>query len=665
MIAVLRGGSRSRVPLRLQADAPRWAIRLAPASRVFTPIHRATAREADPTGVRTHCPAHMALRIEDYAVIGDTQSAALVGSDGSIDWLCLPRFDSGACFAALLGTPEHGRWLLAPQEPLRQTRRRYRGDSLVLETEFHTDDGVVRVVDGMPIRTRWPDLARVVEGIQGKVRMRMELVIRFDYGSIVPWVRKGRDNALLAIGGPDALELLSPVPTHGERMTTVATFDVSAGERVPFLLTWHPSHQAPPIPSDPIHQLAETERYWQRWSDRCGYRGPWREAVVRSLLTLKALTYAPTGGIVAAVTTSLPEQIGGVRNWDYRYCWGRDATLCLYALLQGGYHEEARAWRDWLLRSVAGSPDDLRTLYGVRGERRLPELELPWLPGYENSRPVRVGNRAVDQLQLDVYGELMDALYTARRVGLSNDENAWRLQRILMEWLEHNWSQPDEGIWEVRGPRRQFTHSKVMCWVALDRAVKMVEQFGLRGPTDRWRKVRDRIHAEVCQNGWNETRGSFTQSYGSDALDASLLLIPQVGFLPASDPRVVKTVEAIQRDLIQEGFVLRYRTDASAGVDGLPPGEGAFLPCSFWLADALAMLNRHDEAHALFERLLALRNDVGLLSEEYDPYARRLVGNFPQAFSHIALVDTASNLARLPSAPGEHRGDGRGRAGSE
>ena len=606
----------------------------------------------------------MGLRIEDYAVIGDTQSAALVGRDGSIDWLCLPRFDSGACFAALLGTPDHGRWLLRPTSPVRETRRRYRGDSLVLETEFHTDDGVVRVVDAMPIRTRWPDLVRAVEGVEGRVPMRMELVIRFDFGSIVPWVRKVGRNTLLAVGGPDALELRSPVPTRGEGMTTVADFEVSAGERVPFLLTWHASHEEPPLPADPLKQLDETERYWQRWADRCSYQGPWREAVVRSLLTLKALTYAPTGGIVAAVTTSLPERIGGVRNWDYRYCWVRDATLCLYALLQGGYHEEARAWRDWLLRSVAGSPDDLRILYGVRGERRLPELELPWLPGYENSRPVREGNRAADQLQLDVYGELMDAMYTARRVGLTNSENAWRVLRIQMQWLERNWTQPDEGIWEVRGPRRQFTHSKVMCWVALDRAVKMVEQFGLHGPVDRWRAVRDQIHAEVCEKGWNAARGSFTQFYGSDALDASLLLIPQVGFLPAKDPRVVSTVDTIQRELVHDGLVLRYRTE-EIGVDGLPPGEGAFLPCSFWLADALAMLDRHDEARALFERLLGLRNDVGLLSEEYDPRACRLVGNFPQAFSHIALVDTASNLGRLPSAPGEHRGDGRGRGSSQ
>jgi len=606
----------------------------------------------------------MGLRIEDYAIIGDTQSAALVGNDGSIDWLCLPRFDSGACFAALLGTPEQGRWLIAPQGEVRKTQRRYRGDSLVLETEFHTEDGVVRVVDGMPVRTRWPDLVRAVEGVKGRVRMRMELVIRFDYGSIVPWVRNVGRNTLLAVGGPDALELRSPVPTRGEGMTTVAEFEVTEGQRLPFLLTWHPSHEDPPHPPDPLHQLDATTRHWQKWADRCSYQGPWREAVVRSLLTLKALTYEPTGGIVAAVTTSLPECIGGVRNWDYRFCWVRDATLSLYALLQGGYQEEARAWADWLLRSVAGSPDDLRTLYGVQGERRLTELELPWLSGYEGSRPVRIGNRAVDQLQLDVYGELLDAQYTAARVGLLSTKNAWSLARSLMRWLEHNWTRPDEGIWEVRGPRRHFTHSRVMCWVAFDRAVKMVEQFGLQGPIDRWRAVRDQIHADVCEKGWNPRRAAFTQFYGSDALDASLLIMPQVGFLPAKDPRVAKTVEAIQRELVFDGLVLRYRAD-DPGVDGLPPGEGAFLPCSFWLADALAQLDRHDEAQALFEHLLSLRNDVGLLSEEYDPRACRLVGNFPQAFSHIALVDTASNLGRLPGAPGEHRGDGRGRASSK
>ncbi|HEY3585993.1 MAG TPA: glycoside hydrolase family 15 protein, partial [Myxococcaceae bacterium] len=555
----------------------------------------------------------MALRIEDYAVIGDTQSAALVGRDGSIDWLCFPRFDSPACFAALLGTPDHGRWLLAPEAPVREIRRQYRGDTLVLETEFHTDEGVVRVIDAMPIRTRWLDLVRVVEGVKGRVRMKMELVVRFDYGSIIPWVRQTK-RALLAVGGPDALELFSPVPTHGKDFTTVASFDVAAGDRLPFLVNWYPSHEDPPPRTDPLRELTQTERYWQKWSDRCAYKGPWREAVVRSLLTLKALTYAPTGGIVAAVTTSLPEQLGGVRNWDYRYCWVRDATLCIYALAQGGYLEEAKAWRDWLHRSVAGSPDDLRILYGVQGERRLTELELPWLPGYEDSRPVRVGNQAANQLQLDVYGELMDAVYTTARMGMHTSENTWRVQRSLIQWLERNWQQPDEGIWEVRGPRRQFTHSKVMCWVALDRTVKMVEQFGLTGPVDQWRRLRDRIHADVCENGWSEKRQSFTQFYGSELLDASLLLIPQLGFLPAKDPRVVKTVDAIQSELMQDGLVHRYRTDV-AGVDGLPPGEGVFLPCSFWLADALAMLDRQEEAQELFERLLSLRNDVGLLSE--------------------------------------------------
>jgi GH15 family glucan-1,4-alpha-glucosidase len=600
----------------------------------------------------------MPLPIEDYALIGDSQSAALVGADGSIDWLCFPRFDSGACFAALLGTPEHGRWLLAPEGEVLRRGRRYRGDSLVLETEFRTESGTARVVDCMPVRTQWPDVVRVVEGVEGQVRMRMELIIRFDYGSIIPWVRSIGKDVLLAVGGPDALELRTPVPTRGEGLTTVASFDVRKGDQVPFLLSWHPSHERSPHLRDPVRELVHTERHWQRWADACTYQGPWREAVVRSLVTLKALTYAPTGGIVAAPTTSLPEQLGGVRNWDYRYCWVRDATLSLYALLQGGYHEEARAWRNWLLRSVAGTPGDLNSLYGVAGERRLPELELPWLPGYQGAKPVRIGNAATTQLQLDVYGELMDALYTSARVGLRlpTDENAWRLEVALMKWLETRWSLPDEGIWEVRGPRRHFTHSKVMAWVALDRAVKSIEQFHLDGPVDRWRAVRDQIHADVCQKAWDPKQRSFTQYYGGDALDSSLLLIPQVGFLPASDDRVRGTVEAIQRNLLHDGLVCRYLTDPEGSVDGLPPGEGAFLPCTFWLADALAMIGRRDEARELFGRLLGLANDVGLLSEEYDPIAKRLVGNFPQAFSHIALVDTAANLTQLPSAPAEHRG---------
>jgi GH15 family glucan-1,4-alpha-glucosidase len=591
----------------------------------------------------------MALRIEDYAVISDTQSAALVGKDGSLDWLCLPRFDSGACFAALLGTPEHGRWLLAPAVPIRSVRRRYRDDSLVLETEFQTDEGVVRVVDCMPIRTRWPDVVRVVEGVSGSVPMRMELTIRFDYGSIVPWVRRMEDGTLLALAGPDALELRTPVELRGEGLKTVATFTVAKGDQVPFLLTWHPSQEKAPRPRDPVREIETTAHDWHQWAKRCTYRGPWREAAMRSLLTLKALTYSPTGGIVAAVTTSLPECLGGERNWDYRFCWVRDATLTLYALLQGGYQEEAEAWRDWLLRSVAGSPEDLRTLYGVAGERRLPELELHWLPGYEGSCPVRVGNAAAEQLQLDVYGELMDAAFTAAKLGMRHGGDTWSLLSHLIEWLETAWDQPDEGIWEVRGPRRHFTHSKVMAWVALDRAVKAIEELGFAGPLDRWRSVRDAIHRDVLDKAWDPNRRTFTQSYGSEELDASLLILPQVGFLPPSDPRIIGTVEAIERELVQDGFVLRYPT--TPGVDGLPPGEGAFLPCSFWLADALALIGRREEALQLFERLLALRNDVGLLSEEYDVRAGRLVGNFPQAFSHIALLATASNLGPSPGAP--------------
>ena len=598
----------------------------------------------------------MPLRLEDYALIGDTHSAALVGADGSIDWLCLPRFDSCACFAALLGSPENGRWLLAPEGEVRQRRQRYRGDSLVLETEFRTDSGVARVVDCMPVRTRWPDVVRVVEGVEGQVRMRMELVVRFDYGSIVPWVRSVAKDVLLTVAGPDALELRTPVPTRGEGLKTVATFDVGKGDQVPFLLTWHPGHERPPHPRNPVRELAHTERHWQRWADDCTYQGPWRRVVVRSLVTLKALTYAPTGGIVAAPTTSLPELLGGVRNWDYRFCWVRDATLSLYALLQGGYHEEARAWRNWLLRSVAGSPADLSTVYGVAGERRLPELVLPWLPGYEGAKPVRIGNAATAQVQLDVYGELIDALYTAARVGLPNDENAWRLQVALLEWLETGWSQPDEGIWEVRGPRRHFTHSKVMAWAAFDRAVKSVEQLHVEGPVERWAALRDQIHDDVCRKAWDPKQRTFTQFYGSDGVDASLLLIPEIGFLPPTDERVRGTVDAVQRTLLRDGFVCRYRTDSQGAVDGLPAGEGAFLPCSFWLADALAMSGRRDEAQELFERLIGLASDVGLLSEEYDPVAKRLVGNFPQAFSHIALVNTAANLSRLPSAPAEHRG---------
>ena len=585
----------------------------------------------------------MPSRIEDYALIGDCETAALVARNGSIDWLCFPRFDSGACFAALLGQPEHGRWLLAPQAEVRATRRRYRGDTLVLETEMETDEGAVLLVDCMPPRPNDAELVRLVIGLRGQVRMQMELIIRFDYGHIVPWVRH-TDFGIRAIAGPDTLLLRTPVETRGENLTTVAEFTVSAGERVPFILIWHPSQEAEPPALDAEQVVAKTEAWWQEWSGRCSYEGPWRDAVMRSLITLKALTYEPTGGIVAAATTSLPEQLGGVRNWDYRYCWIRDATFTLYSLMVGGYTAEAEAWREWLLRAVAGSPDQLNIMYGVAGEHRLTELELPWLPGYEGAAPVRIGNAAYEQFQLDVFGEIMDAAHLARRSGLPPDENGWRLQLSLIKHMENVWQEPDEGIWEVRGPRRHFTHSKVMAWVAADRMVKAVERFHLEGPVDRWRKLRAKIHDQVCREGFNASKNSFVQYYGGQDLDASLLMIPLVGFLPAGDPRMQGTVAAIERELMNDGFVDRYPTREH--VDGLPPGEGSFLACTFWLADNYALAGRRDEAEKIFERLLALRNDVGLLSEEYDPRAQRLVGNFPQAFSHVGLVNTARNLCQ-------------------
>ncbi len=592
----------------------------------------------------------MALRIEDYGLIGDTQTAALVGRDGSIDWLCLPRFDSGACFAALLGNPDHGRWIIRPATP-HTSRRRYRPDTLILETDFETETGTARVIDFMTVRHGEPDLVRIIEGLQGEVPMEMELIIRFDYGSVVPWVRS-LDGHLRAIAGPDAVSLWSAVQTHGKDLTTRADVVVREGDRIPFLLMWHPSHTSSPEPFDGIAALKDTERWWRAWCARCKYEGPWRDQVVRSLITLKALTFAPTGGIVAAPTTSLPEKIGGVRNWDYRYCWLRDATYTLYALMIGGYTEEAFAWRNWLLRAVAGDPSTLHIMYGVEGARRLPELELPWLPGYEGSRPVRIGNAAVNQLQLDVYGEVMDALHLSRRAGIAHDPNSWALQKALMTFLESGWCQPDEGIWEVRGPRRHFTHSKVMAWVAFDRAIKAVERFGRDGPADRWRKLRAEVHDEVCRKGFDAERNTFTQYYGSAELDASLLMIPLVGFLPAEDPRVRGTVQAIERDLMWNGFVQRYRPKEY--VDGLPSGEGVFLACTFWLADNYELQGRHDEAHRLFDRLLGLCNDLGLLSEEYDPDARRQLGNFPQAFSHVMLINTARNLSR-PHGPAEER----------
>jgi GH15 family glucan-1,4-alpha-glucosidase len=592
----------------------------------------------------------MAEPIEDYALIGDTHTAGLVSREGSIDWLCLPRFDSPACFAALLGDRSNGHWQLAPAGPVREVRRRYQGDTLVLETDYRTDDGVVRVVDCMPPRQSDPDVARVVQGVRGRVPMRMELTIRFDYGSIVPWVRHV-DGALHAIAGPDSVWLRTPVPVYGQNLTTLADFTVAEGERAPFMLTWHASHRPAPRRIDPVRALGDTEAWWGEWASGIDYVGGWQDAVIRSLLTLKALTYAPTGGIVAAPTTSLPEQLGGVRNWDYRYCWLRDATFTLSALMLAGLTDEAKAWREWLLRAVAGQPRQMQILYGVAGERRITEQELDWLAGYRESRPVRVGNAAVNQFQLDVYGEVMDALYLGRHIGLEMDETAWDFQRALLEFLESNWREPDEGIWEIRGPRRHFTHSKVMAWVALDRAIKAVELLGHDGPVDRWRGMRRELHDEVCREGYDSQRDAFVQYYGADHLDASLLQIPLVGFLPAGDPRVKGTVAAIQRELMVDGLVHRYPPEGSQSVDGLPPGEGTFLACTFWLADNLALMGRRDEALAIFERLLTLRNDVGLLAEEFDPASGHHLGNFPQAFSHVALVNTANYLSERPMPP--------------
>ncbi|MBM7112783.1 glycoside hydrolase family 15 protein [Archangium primigenium] len=590
--------------------------------------------------------------IEDYALIGDTQTAALVGRDGSIDWLCLPRFDSGACFAALLGKPEHGRWKLAPSCPGQVTAtRRYRPDSLVLETEYTTPEGVVRVVDCMPPRDRTPDVVRVVQGIRGRVSMNMQLVIRFDYGSVVPWVTR-ETGELRAVAGPDALSLFTPVAVHGHHLTTVADFTVSEGQSVPFVLRWHPSHEPAPPPLDGLEAVEDTVAWWKDWFSHCTYQGAWPEAVRTSLMTLKALTYAPTGGIVAAATTSLPERLGGMRNWDYRFCWLRDATFTLYALTLGGFREEAEAWRSWLMRSVAGDPAKLQIMYGVGGERRLTERTLPWLPGYGASKPVRTGNAAVDQFQLDVYGEVMDALHQAHRIGLRDDPRAWDVALVLMDFLESGWRNPDAGMWEVRGDLQHFTYSKVMAWVAFDRAVKAVQRQGMQGPAEHWMKVRDLIHQEICQNAYDADRGCFTQAYGTKSLDASLLLLPLVGFVSPRDPRMVGTVRAIEQELLEDGLVRRYHTHETD--DGLPPGEGRFLACSFWLADNYVLQGRRDEAVALFEHLLSLRNDVGLLAEEYDPVSRRQLGNFPQAFSHVGLINTAFNLERH-QGPAVHR----------
>jgi GH15 family glucan-1,4-alpha-glucosidase len=585
------------------------------------------------------------MRIEDYGLIGDLQTAALVGRDGSIDWLCFPRFDSGACFAALLGDAHNGRWKLAPDCEIERVERRYQGRSLVHELEFHTEHGRVRVLDFMPPRGTDPDVVRIVEGLEGNVPMRMELVLRFDYGSIVPWVRRLDDDTRIAVAGPDAIALRTPVALRGENLSTVAEFTVEPGERIPFVLTWFPSHLEPPRAITPEHALDDTCSFWKEWLHTCSYGGRYAEAVVRSLMVLKAMTYAPTGGLVAAPTTSLPEQIGGVRNWDYRYCWLRDASFALAALIGNGFVAEAGAWRSWLLRAVAGDPDDLQIMYGPAGERRLIELELEWLAGYEGSTPVRVGNVASTQFQLDVYGEVLDVLYQARLRGLPADDSAWALVRHLLANLETRWREPDEGIWEVRGPKRHFTHSKVMAWVAFDRGIRLIEELGREGPVERWRAVREEISAEVLKRGFDDELGSFVQSYGSKRLDASLLTIPLYGFLPPDDPRVRGTLEAVRRELLVDGFVQRYRHDEEVeAVDGLPPGEGAFFLCSFWFVDNLVLLGELDEACELFDRLLALRNELGLLSEEYDARLARLVGNFPQAFSHIGLVNTALRL---------------------
>ncbi len=581
-------------------------------------------------------------RIADYALLGDLQTAALVSREGSVDWACFPRFDSGACFASLLGTPQNGRWLLAPQERVLRTERRYLPGSLILETTHTTASGQVRVIDFMPPRGEAPDIVRIVEGVTGQVSLRSELIVRFDYGHIVPWVRHV-DDARVALAGPDALVFRTPAPTRGEHLTTLSEMTVGPGERVPFVLTWYPSHQPVPDAVDPEAAFQDTIVYWAEWLESRQPGRPLDAAVEQSLLVLKSLTYAPTGGIVAAPTTSLPEVIGGVRNWDYRYCWLRDASLTLMAMLQAGYRTEAAAWEEWLLRAVAGSPNEVQIMYGIAGERRLEERELPWLPGFLDSRPVRVGNAASHQLQLDVYGEVIDAAYQARAYGVNGSEFNWALLRHLLTWLEDGWRQKDAGIWEVRGEPRHFTHSKVMAWVAFDRGVRMCEEFGLEGPVARWQAIRDEIHAEVLERAWNPRLQAYSQSYGSDELDASVLQMPIVGFLDANDPRFVSTVAAMQQHLSVDGFLLRYHSDSQ--VDGLPAGEGVFLACSYWLVEVLALQDRYDEACELFGRLLALRNDLGLCSEEYDPESDMLLGNFPQAFTHLALVEAAMTLS--------------------
>jgi len=594
----------------------------------------------------------MTLPIEDYALIGDCKTAALVGRDGSIDWLCWPRFDSAACFASLLGAAENGRWLIAPQQPILDVSRRYRPGTLILETEFETAAGRAAVIDFMP-PADGADLIRIVIGRSGRVAFHTELVVRFNYGSIVPWVNRFDDGAISAIAGPERVVLRTPVELHGEDLKTMGDFTVDAGEAVPFVLSYGLSFQNPPPAIDPLDALKRTAAFWREWSDRCPEVGAWTEAVKRSLITLKALTYAPTGGIVAAATTSLPERLGGVRNWDYRYCWLRDATFTLLALMHLGYYEEARAWRDWLVRAVAGSPRQVQIMYGVGGERWLPELIVPWLPGYENSSPVRIGNGAYQQLQLDVFGETADAIFQALKAGIPPSERGQALQPLIAEYLATAWREPDEGIWETRGGRQHFVHSKVMAWVAFDRAANALEGDALNQSARRWRAIADEIHAEVCELGFDRELNSFVQAYGSKRIDASLLLLPLVGFLPAADRRIKGTLQAIEnRLLIDKEFVLRYEAENPG--DGLPAGEGVFLACSFWLVDNYILQGRYAEARSLFDRLLSRCNDVGLLAEEFDPMSGRMLGNFPQAYSHVGLINCALNLSRQ-TGPAEER----------
>jgi GH15 family glucan-1,4-alpha-glucosidase len=593
----------------------------------------------------------LSIPIEDYAMIGDCHTAALVSKQGSIDWLCLPDFDSGACFASLLGTDDNGRWSIAPAEPVRSIRRHYREGTLILETEFDTEHGTVRLIDFMVTRSKVPELCRLIVGIRGQVQMNLELVIRFDYGSVIPWVRRN-DHGISAIAGPDMVSLRTQVQLRDEDFKTRSTFTVSEGEKVCFDLTWYPSDLEEPSSLDIEQALEKTESWWCDWSSRCRYQGPWREAVLRSLITLKGLTFLPTGGIVAAPTTSLPEKLGGMRNWDYRFCWVRDASLTLQSLLHAGYLDEAREWREWLLRAVAGSPSELNILYGLRGERRLTELELPWLKGYEDSRPVRTGNDAYRQYQLDIFGEVANTLFQAREAGLGPPKHErHEIALAMLDFLETGWEKPDEGIWEVRGPRRHFVHSKMMAWVALDRLIRSAEKGRFQMDLPRWKKLRETIHEQVCRQGFDAELNSFVQYYGGKHLDASVLMMPLVGFLPPDDPRVLGTVRAIETHLMKNGFVGRYTQDPA--VDGLPHGEGTFLPCSFWLVDNYVLQNRRAEAERMFERLVGVCNDVGLLSEEYDPVTKRMLGNFPQAFSHVGLVNTAFHLngvKRYPSS---------------